>query len=215
MRNERLTYYIGMRSGRRGFTLVEMLISLSIFSLVTAMAVANFRVGSQNDELRLAARLMATQIRRAQTLAIAGYSVHSCIGGTSGGQICTPGANDNCAGGGYCSRTVPPAWGIRISSVAGENREIVIFADLDNDKEFDRAEAVEYQSISPGPSVYVQSMTPHSVMALDVVFTPPRPTVSLNGSDSAGIATIILEHLHSEKQINVTVNRVTGFVSVD
>ena len=77
--------------GSRGFTLVEMLISLAIFAVVTAMAVANFRAGAQGDELRVSARIIASTVRRAQTQAVAGSSVFFCHGGTDEGKVCPSG----------------------------------------------------------------------------------------------------------------------------
>jgi len=198
----------------RGFTLVEMLISLSIFAVVTAMSVANFRAGAQGDELRVSARLVASTIRRVQTQAIAGSSVFFCHGGTDEGKMCLTGEDVGCDGG-SCTKDIPDSWGVRITSLEGENRNLIVFADTDGDRRFDEGEAVRSEAISPGPFVSIVSVDPADAGTLDIVFTPPKPRTSLNGAVIDGIATIVLQHQHTGTQMSVTVNRVSGLVAVE
>ncbi|MBI4276326.1 prepilin-type N-terminal cleavage/methylation domain-containing protein [Candidatus Uhrbacteria bacterium] len=55
-----------------GFTLLELLISVSIFLIITVVALANFRTGEQMERLRFAAENMQQQIRELQTFARTG-----------------------------------------------------------------------------------------------------------------------------------------------
>ncbi|MEA3249678.1 MAG: prepilin-type N-terminal cleavage/methylation domain-containing protein [Patescibacteria group bacterium] len=202
------------KRGQRGFTLIEMLISLSIFAVITAMAVANFRAGAQGDELRVSARLVASTVRRAQTQAVAGYSIFFCHGGADEGKVC-PSGNDSECGGGVCTKDIPDAWGVRISTLSGENRELIVFADTNGSKRYESGEAVRFDAISSGPFVNILSVTPNDANVLDIIFEPPKPKMYFNDSIVNGIATIVLEHQHTGTQQSVTVNRISGLVSVE
>ena len=67
---------------RLGFTLSELLVSISIFALITTAVVANFRAGERADELRLAAEQFASALRELETAAQTGsaprggYGIH-------------------------------------------------------------------------------------------------------------------------------------------
>lgn len=198
----------------RGFTLIEMLISLSIFAVVTAMAVANFRAGAQGDELRVSARLVASAVRRAQTQAVAGTSVFYCHGGLNEYKVCQ-GVGDPGCDGGACIKDVPSSWGVRISSLEGENRETITFADTNGNRRYDDGEAVRRDAISSGPFVDIVSVAPDDLGALDIAFKPPKPRTTFNGSDVDIIATIILEHQSTGTRQSVIMNRVSGLVTVD
>ncbi|MFH1046670.1 MAG: prepilin-type N-terminal cleavage/methylation domain-containing protein [Patescibacteria group bacterium] len=202
------------RFGPRGFTMVEMLISLSIFGIITAFAISNFRVGQQGDELRLSARTVASLIGRARTQAIAGYEVKYCHGGNRAGEICADGDDYNC-GDGVCRAEIPPAYGINISAVVGENREVRIFADTNSNGRYDQGEAMRFDSVSPGPFVYVSAVSPAAANSVDIVFTPPKPTIKFNGAVADGLATIELTHSSTEDTTSVTVNRISGLISVE
>lgn len=202
------------RRAERGFTLIEMLLSMSIFAIVTAFVTANFRAGRQGDELRLSSQLVATAIRRAQTLAIAGQTVAFCRGGTRDLQTCPSGSSAEC-GGGTCVVEVPRGYGIRLSTALADERKVVLFADLDGDRAFDSGELIRSDTASPGPSVKVSTLSPTSGATLDIVFEPPKPTVYFNGSVATGVASITTQHAATGKTKNVTVNRITGQVNAD
>lgn len=202
------------RSNARGFTLIEMLLSLSIFAIVTAFVTANFRAGRQGDELRLSSQLVASAIRRAQSLATAGQTTAFCRGGTRDLQTCPSGLSSEC-GGGTCVVEVPRGYGIRFSTVAVDARKVILFADLDGDRAFDAGELIRSDSVSPGPSVRVQALVPVAGNTLDIVFEPPKPSVFFNGLTTTGIATVTTVHSVTNQTKNVSVNRVTGQVNAD
>jgi prepilin-type N-terminal cleavage/methylation domain-containing protein len=201
-------------SRRRGFTLVEMLISLSIFAVVTAFATANFRVGQQGDELRLSARNVASLIRRARTQTVAGFSVYYCHGGADDGKLCPLDSGISC-GEGACEDDIPPAYGINISVAEGEEREVRIFADTNDNGRYDDGEAIRVDSISPGPFVSITGVDPVDGDSLDILFDPPKPTTKFNNDIADTIATVELQHQHTSNVATITINRVSGLISVD
>ena len=62
----------GLRSGQAGFTLVEMLVTISIFIIIFTLVSVNFRRGERLESFRLATQQLASNLRQAQTLALTG-----------------------------------------------------------------------------------------------------------------------------------------------
>ncbi len=194
--------------------MIEMLVSLAIFGIITAFVTANFRAGRQSDELRIGSQLLATSIRRAQTMALAGQQTFMCSGGTRDKLTCPSGQDADC-GGGLCIRTVPNGYGVHLTTASGASAKVIVFADGNGNRAYDPGEEVRTDLISPGVFVVVQSLDPVSGGALDIVFDPPKPTVWYNGSNAQPIATVVIQHTISTKTKTVTVNAISGQVSSD
>jgi prepilin-type N-terminal cleavage/methylation domain-containing protein len=200
---------------QRGFTLIEMLVSLSIFAVITSFVIANYRVGQQGDELRISAQLVGSMVRRAQTAAIAGGEIASCVGGAVNGKVCTPGISAACADG-DCLRDIPRGYGVHFSSAAGKERTMVYFADTNGDRRFDPQEAVRSESVSSGAFVSVTGVFPDDGSgSLDIVFVPPKPNVLYNAATDETEAVVTLRHRSTGKEQTIRINRVSGQVSVD
>lgn len=206
--------YVRTKKERRGFTLIEMLISLSIFGVITAFAVANFRAGEQGEQLRISTQNVASLIRRARTLSVAGYEVKYCHGGNAEGQVC-PGGDDASCLSGECLTDIPPAYGINIAATSGLNREVRVFADTNDNGRYDQGEAIRTDQISPRPFVVISDIAPADANQIDIVFEPPKPNITFNGSRNEGIATIELTHTATDRTAEIIVNRISGLVSVD
>lgn len=194
--------------------MIEMLISLSIFAVVTAFVTANFRAGRQSDEIRMSTQLLATSIRRAQTMAISGQTSPYCQGGTNDKKVCLTGTDAEC-GGGTCIRDIPRGYGIRLTTVAPDNRKAILFADIDGDRAYDVGEALRQDNVTPGVFVGVSALNPVSSNALDIVFEPPKPKVWFNNSAAAPIATVTLSHATTGRTKNVTINLISGQINAD
>lgn len=202
-----------MRREGTGFTLIEMLISLGIFAVVTGLVMANFRVGQQGDELRVAARLLESRLRRAQTSAMSGQTVFVCKGGVDDLKTCLSGDSADCPGG-TCERTVPRGYGVHFAP-SDDPRNLIYFADTDGDRAYDAGEDISPYSVSSGAFVELSAVTPLSAGALDVVFVPPKPSIYINGATDSVLATITLRHTSTNAERSVTVNRASGQVTAD
>ncbi len=204
---------------RRGFTLVEMLISLGIFAVITGFVMANFRVGSQGDELRLAQQLVASELRRAQTMAIAGQTVNYCAAGVRVGQFCTSGNSAECGGpDGNCVRSAPPGgYGVHFTTLETGNRQMILFADVDagRDHRYEPGEEIRTTSVSPGTYVSVYLLEPSDAGGLDVAFTPGDGLPLFNNAADPPVAKITVRHKSTEAAKEVTVNAVSGQINAN
>jgi prepilin-type N-terminal cleavage/methylation domain-containing protein len=202
------------RDDARGFTLIEMLISLSIFAVITAFVSANFRAGRQGDELRIGSTLVSSELRRAQTAATAGQTALFCRGGTRDLKTCPGGTAGECPGG-TCSTEVPNGWGVRLSTISPNDKKMILYADTNANRAYDAGEEVRTDSISGGAFVSVKTLTPVSIGTLDIVFEPPAPIIYFNGSTATAIASIVLQHTTTAATRTVTVNRISGQINAD
>ncbi|MFA6603414.1 MAG: prepilin-type N-terminal cleavage/methylation domain-containing protein [Patescibacteria group bacterium] len=202
---------------RSGFTLVEMLVSLAIFAVITGFVMANLRVGGQGDELRLSSQLVASSVRRIQTMAVAGQTVSYCRkdGESTGTRLCPSGASAECLEG-SCVKEVPPGgYGIRLSTVAGSERVIITFADLDRDYGFDDGEEIRREPVSSGALVGVSALAPEAGGNLDIVFAPNATTVYFNQTVETAIATVTLRHSQTGATKRVFINSLSGQISAE
>lgn len=210
-------------SAAKGYSLIEMLVAMSIFAVVSGLTISNYGSGRRSDELRYAGQILDTSIRRAQTNSLAGTTVGYCdaTADDSRTRLCPNGLSD-CREGETCVTDVPNAWGIHLTYAASGARSIVLFADVNGDFRYDPFEAVRSNSISPGKSVVVSGLSPAVNQALDITFMPPKPTVRFNGLPSAPgeavpglplLASVVLTNPIDGTFRRVTVNRLSGQVS--
>jgi len=101
-----------------GFTIIDLVVSIGIFALITSAVVANFRVGQYGDSVRQSAAISVGFLREAQTMALT-------MAAESGG--------DSMPIGGY---------GVRFQEEPNP-REIILFADYDGDYSFDEGEKIK------------------------------------------------------------------------
>ncbi|MFA6391825.1 MAG: prepilin-type N-terminal cleavage/methylation domain-containing protein [Patescibacteria group bacterium] len=85
---------------RNGYTLLELLISISIFVIISVVVVNNFRQGQKMDDLRTGAVELVNNFREVQNLGMSGQVVKVCKGGDRNLLSCT---NDT-----ECESLIPP-----------------------------------------------------------------------------------------------------------
>lgn len=198
---------------RAGFTLVEMMVSLAIFAVVTGFTIANFRAGSQSDDLRIGQQLAASAVRRAQTAALGGELVSYCAGGAYDNKIC-PTAG---CGAGQCQRGVPQGFGVRFMKAAPDNQKTIFFADINGNRAYDGGEEIRSDTLSSsrkiGLSAIVLAPSNGAPDSVDIVFVPPKPVTYFNAANTDATVTLTLRHTVTGSTKVISVNRVTGQVN--
>lgn len=200
-------------SASEGFTLVELLVSISIIGVITGMMMANFRGGQQSAEVRLASDILVGQIRAVQTSALTGRLVAICGGGADDLAVCEKGKDPPVAcSDGDCQRRVPSGYGIRFSSV--DPASYLLFFDTDGDRRYDAGE-----ELSSSPYVSTTAVRFGGSDAgdpLDLVFTPPFGKMFVNGSASGSpVVSVTLDHQFGTMTRHVKIYRLSGKIEHD
>lgn len=191
-----------------GFTLVELLVSLSILGVITGQMLANFRAGQRVSEVRFAAEILANQLRELQTNALTGRLGLVCAGGSQNLMVCEGGKEPPVAcEGGTCEERVPAGYGIRFSDASPES--FLLFIDTDGDFRYDEGE--ELRALPYVSTGQVRFGGSTAASPLDIVFRPPFARAYVNGvPDAVTSVTVTLVHAVGPQERDVTVNLVTG-----
>ncbi|MDD4995435.1 MAG: prepilin-type N-terminal cleavage/methylation domain-containing protein [Patescibacteria group bacterium] len=199
---------------KNGFSLIEVLVSISIFALITTSLVANFRGGETKNQLNLAASNTVAELRKAQSMTQAGQPTRVCL---SGDQIignCE--ANPSCAG--TCVENVPVGgWGLVFTSGSDKMK---LFANSELAVAFDESEEqVSELPVSPTGRVKISGITTDTgpVNTLVVYFRPPVDRIVFAGDVALNPtnATIVLEHMTSGATRIIKINNISGRIDVE
>lgn len=109
-----------------GFTIVELLVSISVFVFITSIVVFGFRGAGQANDLRQSAAALVADVRRIQTLTQSRATVTLCRNQFPR-KLCTSSSDCNFVV--QCNEIVFPAGGYGLNAVASSS-QYSIFADL-------------------------------------------------------------------------------------
>ena len=175
-----------------GFTLMEMLVGLSIIGLLLTFSVTNFR-GFENDiTLDLRAEEAVSLIRQAQLWALTGQ--------LRGGQR---------PSGGY---------GIRINECPAGSCAIIFFADFSvagesGERVYNQADDdIVYQLNLPN-NLTIENVQPSA--NLDIVYAMPEAVGYIEGEQSAAQGSFDLVNVFSHNRRTITVDRLVGQIDVN
>jgi len=173
------------KQNNKGFTLVEMLVVLSIIVIITGIVIFNVGTEQQNSALLRSAQNLSLNLRRAQSFALSSKT--------------------------YKTVGVPCGWGVHFNGIGSTS--YVIFADLASfadcsDRDFIRAGdgSEDFETTNFDAGVNISSLSSN---LSDVVFTPPDPTVKFI-PDQTSASVIMINKNGATRTINI--NK-TGFIS--
>ncbi len=199
-------------SATKGFTLVELLLSISIIGVITGMMMANFRGGQRSTEVRLASEILVDQIRSVQTSSLSGRLVSVCSGGSFNLRVCEPKNPVVSCTGGSCQKRVPTGYGIRFTT--SPETSYLLFYDTDGDWRYDAGEDLATVPYVVGNNVRLTASSAGT--PLDLVYTPPYGQVYVNGSSSGTpIVTLTLGHQFGTTTRHVNIFTLSGKIEHD
>ena len=187
-----------------GFTLIELIVSVSIIALVTGIFLANYSSANRRSDLTMTAQKLVTDIRLAQNYGL-GLSRYGLSGST------------NVPSGG---------WGAHFDLANYGNNKYVIFADDDGDSLFDAGEDnltygaqvttlpanIVIDSIKVGTAVGA-SVGFSTENKTDITFLPPDPITTINSPNNYSLGPefnkqvdIILKDLKTNNIKTVRIN---------
>jgi len=170
---------------KKGFTIIELLVALGVFVVVTAMVVANFRAGGRSDELRIAAETLISNLRKAQNMSLSGQL-------TNGSS---------------------PPGGYGVYFKLSDTDRYIIFADLNGDLGYTAGEALPDGTIILPRDIRILNIQPTAIST--VIFKPPKPTIYINGAITEATLSITLKHNLSGKTRTVIVKRISGQIGTE
>lgn len=174
-----------MIESQKGFTLVELIVMIGIFGIITGVVVVNLRGGSPAREVQLQADNLASLMRQAQVQALGGEPFEG---------------------------TVPVGgFGVNVAVCSSAPCSVTLFADADGDFTYDVG-TEEIETLSFGRHVTIESISTGS--PVDVVFKPPKPFICINRQCSGVDEVIItLGSEQTSREVSVVVNQISGQVS--
>lgn len=153
----------------KGFTLLELLVTIAIVSLLTAMLLVIAAEEENSSIVRRVAFQLAQDVREVQNLAM----------GAAGYQ---------------CGAGETKSFGIFAGSVAGVwNNYYYIFADCNSDNQYIAANDKIIRQVTLPSTVKINSITvPLPADKMNITFRPPDPVTTINGTNQVAEAVITL-----------------------
>lgn len=147
---------------KKGFTLPELLTSISIITLMTGLFLVNYRSTDRQTDLLLITQVMMSDLRVAQNYSLGLFE--------------------------YEGEVPAGGWGVHFSTEidVDEKYKYKIFADLNDNKEYDDSEAIidlGGKVIEFPENIEIMSLEVDGepVNTLNLVFSPPDPRTYING----------------------------------
>lgn len=186
-----LSKFVGFRAKIKrqtsGFTLIEMIVSISIIALISGIFLANYHPADKRNNLGMAAQKLASDIRLAQNHALSQQEY---------------GPADESYG-----------WGVYFSSV--QNTKYIIYIDSDNNKQYntpfeDPNEKYREIVLPSGITVSLIDIDNH----VSIHFVPPDPDTYFNGLQTNNQVVITLTEASTGASATITVN-LLGLIDVN
>jgi len=148
---------------QKGFTLIEMIVSISIIALISGIFLTNYHSTNKRSELNVSAQELASNIRLAQDHSLGSVKF-----------------NDNIPQGG---------WGVYFNKTVGNNARYIIFANNDDGAYTRDADGSEdFKTVNLPGNVVINSLTVDGAEdEVDLIFLPPDPTIYINGNSNKNL----------------------------
>lgn len=176
----------------KGFTLLELLVVLAIFIIITSIVLANYPLFKDGISLKKTAQQIAIAIHEAEVYAMAVKSF-----------------NDQFSGYGAHFESGSSSF-VLFSDIDDDNvydagtEEVKIYAIQTNDKIYDLCG----NQNSPAPDVC-------GLASVDIIFLRPNPIVILNGAGSPGLSDIEIYLKSPREKIKKIIVFASGQVSIE
>lgn len=171
-------------SKKKGFTIIEFLIVISIIGIFSAITFPNYRSTQQQLVLQRSASKLAQDIRKVQEMAI---SAKECPPSICGGS----------------EPIIPPGYGIYLHQ--GDS-DYLLYADVnpaDGNEKYDSGNDKVVETIEMEKGIEIKSVSPAS---MSINFKPPDPKVRISGTGgdfTEAIITLGVKDTSFEKEVKV------------
>jgi len=173
----------------KGFTIIELLAVVAIIILLSSLILPNYRLGEQKFALENAIVMLNRNLRSVEEMAMSSKQFHSIIPRGGYGIYAENGASSYII---FADCGVSPDY--RYTPTGSECNG---FPEL-------------IETIDLGGQVYIAGLLPST--PLNILFTAPKPTVTISGSGSEAIITIALKTDSTKTKI-ININTV-GLIEI-
>lgn len=192
---------------KSGFTMLELIVSLAMFAIITAVAIAGFRGATPAEELRIARRKLIEDLRTAQIYALTGRKCQEGDGGDN---------NENCP-----LNTVPAGgYGLCIQRCSAPPCSYILFADNNSSKRYDDGEMLSDGQKEFGGKIIINRFSLFAAESwigeddpVDIVFSPFSTNLSINNDEDISKIKIFLRDSRINQEIMILVDRLTGVIA--
>ena len=153
----------------KGFTLVELLVSIFIIILMSGIIFTNYRQSGQQFALQRSANKLAQDIRRAQQMAM---SAKECPAGT------------------VCAGQVPPGYGIVLDK-NWNTKKYRLYADTNGNNEFFNPNDPVIELIDLEREVLIKEIS-STYSSVSINFKPPDPEVTIKFNTGSSVSETII-----------------------
>lgn len=176
------------------FTLIEMLISIAIFIIITTIFIVDFKYHVSKDALNQAIEQVIIYYRQAQTATLVGVKIG----------------------------VVSPNYGLYLTtdSAGNKNKQIIVFADLNRDKLYNTGEEVSTNCSNCGVfslpnGIQINGLSPPiAATSLAITFFATSSNeIYFNGAKAVVGGSITLANTQTGGTASLTVNYSTGQIS--
>lgn len=173
-----------------GFTLIEVLVSIAIFVIIFTLGIVNYRQGEHSDIFRLQAFSIEDSIRNVQNMSLTGREIEGII---------------------------PNAYGIFLNGV---DDNIIIYGDINGNNIFENGIDLIYSTefLEEDIEFNLHSLNCYTVlnsMDLDIVFTPPEPTVLINNNFTCDSVDISISNDNLDGDWHIYFNAISGITETE
>ncbi|MBU1039451.1 type II secretion system GspH family protein [Patescibacteria group bacterium] len=176
-----------------GFTIIDLLVSVSIFVVITGLTLSNFSRGRQKDDLRQGSLLVVSLLQQAQVYALAGQTINGFV----------------------------PAGGYGLNFDLSNPGRLIFFADLDDNGlySFGGDSLVDTGNYNLSTNVTItnlvvrQGETSQSSNLSNFIYRPPQAARYLDGLLNGGTLEITLRHSQTGETKLITVSTASGQVN--
>lgn len=170
----------------KGFTLVELLVSLTILIIITIAVVEDISAARQKEELISSARLVTQELRNLQAMALSARGVDVCDTGTN---IVVCEVDDTACGASSCDSVIAPAaFGATMNTTESA---LTMFAEVDALLEDRREDGNGRESL--GERLFAEQVSGSNLVTIDSLTAGANPLTS---------ATVTFERQSGSMRIN-------------
>jgi type II secretory pathway pseudopilin PulG len=191
---------------RKGFTIIEVLIMVMVFVLISGAVIANFSSARGSARLRAAAQELAANIKRAQAYAYANTTQSVC----TDNLICGSGSACDALAPAGCTATPILSYGV-VLDANSDGKAYVIYADADNSGSYRAGEAIPYGMVALPLGITFQSVANNSLL-YSYSQANSAPFVSCSGGGCT--TTAVLYDANTKAVKTVSISKQTGTVSI-